>query len=132
MLLDSMVLEFTSREYKFLEEEKNFFEKIGFIYDDFGNNSIVFRAIPYINDSDTIKNVFSEILDYAMEFNKTDKNVVSEKVLHKLACKSAIKANMKLHEIEILNILNELDSIKNPYTCPHGRPTIIKMFKRIV
>jgi len=57
-----------------------------------------------------------------------------------LACKEAVKANKKLDEIEIKKILEELNKIENPYTCPHGRPTIIKitkhefekMFKRIV
>ena len=57
-----------------------------------------------------------------------------------ISCKASIKANMNILEIEVRSLLSMLDKCKNPYTCPHGRPTIIsfskyeieKLFKRVM
>ena len=65
---------------------------------------------------------------------------IKDKMIQIMACKAAIKAGKPLNIPEIQQLLNELYSIENPYTCAHGRPTIIslsdnqlrKLFKRIV
>ena len=57
-----------------------------------------------------------------------------------MACRAAIKANDRIQSMEIRSLLNELETCENPFTCPHGRPTIIfysdyeieKLFKRVV
>ncbi|HHY76967.1 MAG TPA: DNA mismatch repair protein MutL, partial [Clostridiales bacterium] len=71
---------------------------------------------------------------------KNDYNSIYEKAIMELACKSAIKANKKLSEKEAEELIIRLLKTKQPYTCPHGRPTMIsftkneleKKFKRIV
>ncbi|HHV99479.1 MAG TPA: DNA mismatch repair endonuclease MutL [Clostridiaceae bacterium] len=139
-LISPLVLQLTYQECKLLEDEKQFLQRMGYIYDEFGNNSIILRSVPYGIDDYSIKDTFMEVLDYLGNVRGKDRMAVAEETLYTIACKSAVKANKKLNEIEIRNVIDELSKLKNPYTCPHGRPTIIKisknelekMFKRIV
>lgn len=140
MLLAPMVIELTNKEIKFLETESDFFTKLGFIYEDFGNNCIIVRAVPSIMDSSTVKQSFLDIVDTVMNAGTADFRTIADDTLYTIACKAAVKANKKLGDLEIQNLLTELTAMENPYTCPHGRPTILKitkyeiekMFKRIV
>lgn len=129
MLAAPVVLELTHQEVKFLEDEKIFFNKLGFIYENFGNNSIVLRSVPYADQSSAVKEFFLEVLDHVMASGRSDYNLNAEDTLYTVACKAAVKANKKLGDIEIREILKGLEHIKNPYTCPHGRPTAIKIAK---
>ncbi|TYQ18218.1 UNVERIFIED_CONTAM: DNA mismatch repair protein MutL [Acetivibrio alkalicellulosi] len=139
-LLSPVVLELTYQEISFIKEHNETLNKLGFIIESFGNNSVIIRTVPLLNELDSIKEVFLEILDLLMSKTKKDNICIEEEALYKMACKSAVKANVKLDKVGIGNILKELSQINNPYTCPHGRPTIIKitkyelekMFKRIV
>lgn len=138
-LLSTFVLELTYREIKFLEEEKSFFGSLGFDYDSFGSNSVILRSAPF-NVQERVKEIFLELLDYFMNAGRTDKSMITDEALYRIACKAAIKANKKLDDKEILSLLEKLSMLINPYTCPHGRPSAIKlskyelekMFKRIV
>ncbi|MDQ2087008.1 DNA mismatch repair endonuclease MutL [Herbivorax sp. ANBcel31] len=139
-LLEPVVLELTNQEIGFINDKNETLNKLGFIIENFGNNSIILRSVPSSSEREGIKEAFLDILDFLMSENKKDDVYIVEEILYKMACKSAVKANVRLDDIEISNILKELSYIKNPYTCPHGRPTIIKitkhelekMFKRIV
>jgi DNA mismatch repair protein MutL len=140
LLLTPIVIIVTHQELKFLEDKKDFLNKLGYIYDNFGNNSVIIRAVPDISDGDSIKGVFMEVIDNLINTNKSDYSMITDETLYMIACKGAVKANKKLDDIEIKAILDGLNELENPYTCPHGRPTIIKMtkhelekkFKRIV
>lgn len=140
-LLSSVVIELTNHEVKIIEENKEKLNKLGFVFENFGNNSIILRSVPVeLSDSSSAKEAFLDILDFIMSDKRKENILVEEEALYRVACKSAVKANKKLDELEIKKILKDLISIENPYTCPHGRPTIIKitkyelekMFKRIV
>ncbi|MCR4434358.1 MAG: DNA mismatch repair endonuclease MutL [Clostridiales bacterium] len=139
-LLAPVVVELTSEEHGFVFNHKSFFESLGFIFESFGNNSIILRSVPVKSDTESVREVFLQVVDHIIGVEKSDFTENVEDILYTLACKAAIKANKKLDDIEIRNILKNLENIENPYTCPHGRPTIIKitrnelekMFKRIV
>lgn len=139
MLLANIVIELTHKEIKFLEEQKEHFESLGFEYESFGTNAVLLRAVPYGDLGNESKQLFLEILDHWMEHGKS-RTPSTDEALYTIACKAAVKANRKLDEREINQIFNELSRMENPYTCPHGRPTAIKirkydlekMFKRIV
>lgn len=140
MLLAPVVIELTNKEVKLLEAESEFFAKLGFIYEDFGNNCIIVRAVPYIMDQNTVKQGFLDIIDYFQRTHEGEYKTVADETLYTIACKAAVKANKKLGDLEIQSLMDELEKMENPYTCPHGRPTILKitkyeiekMFKRIV
>ena len=139
-LLEPIVIELTNQEVEFINDKNETLNKLGFIIENFGDNSIILRSVPANSESGCVKEAFLDVLDFLMSENKKDNVYIAEEILYKMACKGAVKANEKLGSIEIQNILKKLSQIKNPYTCPHGRPTIIKitkyelekMFKRIV
>lgn len=139
-LLSVIHIELTAGDYQFAMNEASYFEKLGFTYESFGNNSLILRTAPYGDRDVNIKEMFLEILDFVMSESSDREKNVTDKALFKMACKSAVKANMKMDEREIESLLDSLQALENPYTCPHGRPAIIKMrkydleklFKRIV
>lgn len=139
-LIAPVVIELTLQEIKFLEDKKGFFSKIGFVYENFGNNSVILRAVPVAGEGVAVKQLFLEVVDFIISANKPDYSAIADDTLYTIACKAAVKANKKLDDMEIKNLLKELAEIENPYTCPHGRPTIVKItqyelekkFKRIV
>lgn len=140
-LLSPVVIELTSQEVKLIDENKEKLNKLGFSFENFGNNSIILRSVPVIfSDNASVKDAFLDILDFLVSEKRKENILVEEEALYTLACKDAVKANKKLDDLEIKKILDDLSKIDNPYTCPHGRPTIIKitkhefekMFKRIV
>ena len=140
MLISPVHLELTHMEVKLLENEREFFSKFGFIYENFGNNSIILRAVPFAVMEGDVKDIFKEVLDRAAASSAPDHGADVDETLYTIACKAAVKANKKLGEAEIRELLKELGGIENPFTCPHGRPVVInitkhdleKMFKRIV
>jgi DNA mismatch repair protein MutL len=126
----------TSVEMSFLEQNSELIKRMGFDYSQFGKNSILIREIPStINECD-IKDAFATMLD-DMQSEKKDK---VNTAIYSLACKAAVKANRKLDEKQMRYLYENLMKLDNPFTCPHGRPTIVKMtrydfdklFKRIV
>ncbi len=138
-LLAGQVIELTGREMELLEEEKEAFLTLGFDFEPFGSNSVILRAAP-MSEHGNSREMFLELLDYMLTSGKTERSVSSAEALYRIACKAAIKANKKLDELEIKSLLERLSLLENPYTCPHGRPSAIKiskhelekMFKRIV
>jgi DNA mismatch repair protein MutL len=140
MLLAAVVVQLTHQEIKFLEEEVELFNKLGFIYENFGNNSIILRSVPYNEQGGNVREIFLEILDFVINKARIDRTLIADEALYKIACKAAIKANMKMDILEIVKLIERLSEVENPFTCPHGRPSIIKltkhelekMFKRIV
>ncbi len=139
-LLASEVIELTNQELGFIEEEKDLLNKLGFNFETFGNTSIILRSVPVDIDGGGIKEAFMGIVDFLMSKGNKGDSIIEEEALYQIACKSAIKANKRLDEKEIKELLQELEELENPYTCPHGRPTIIKitryefekMFKRVL
>ncbi|MCX7843144.1 MAG: DNA mismatch repair endonuclease MutL [Clostridia bacterium] len=139
-LIVPLVVNMTYKEIKFLEENKDFFISLGFEFENFGNNSVIIRAVPLLDENDAIKSTFLEVIDALINSNKTINSITADETLYSIACKAAVKANKRLDDSEIRSLLEELDFLENPYTCPHGRPTAIrltkheleKMFKRII
>ena len=73
--------------------------------------------------------MFIETLDEIDSISRTAKQEIEEKFISTIACKTAVKANMALTKEEVDSLMNELLVLPNPFTCPHGRPTAIKMSK---
>jgi len=138
MLVSGITIELNSSEYQFAISEEAFFNSLGFSYEPFGLNAILLRSVPFA-ETDAGK-LFLETLELVMSGRTGEKEIIADETLYSIACKSAVKANKKLSEIEIRALLDRLSSLENPYTCPHGRPVIFKLrrydleklFKRIV
>ena len=138
-LLIPITLEFTNSEFMILKENFEVLKKLKFEIEEFGVNSIIIKAHPTWMAEGFTENTMRKIIEIIME-NKKDFSIekFNEKVATMMSCKKAIKANtaLSMNEMEIL--VNDLRKCKNPYNCPHGRPTTIfysnydleKLFKR--
>ena len=111
------------------KENMEIFKKAGFILEEFGENTIKLTGVPNIClDLDT-KELFLETLDEINTVARTAKQEIEEKFIATVACKAAVKANMALTKEEVESLMDKLLALPNPFTCPHGRPTAIKMTK---
>jgi len=139
VLAAPIVLELSFEDYMVYEENIEIFRNTGFNIEKFGENTINIREIPIILGEIQVKNLFLNIIDNLKAMGSGETSEVKYDKIAKLACKAAIKANNKLSLIEMKHLIEELRYIDNPFTCPHGRPTIIKItlnelekrFKRI-
>lgn len=111
------------RERELIFEEEENFSKAGFEVDRFSDNEILIRAVPMIDFRDSIENIFRNILKNIKENKNVD---IRESILISMSCKGAIKANERLTYEEMEKIVGELHEI-GEYTCPHGRPIIVKI-----
>lgn len=140
LLLSPVSIDLTHQEHEYLQEQSAFFVRLGFQYEDFGSNSVILRAVPVGRETGGIRELFMEVLDFLMKNGRNKNNMPADETLYMMACKAAVKANSTLEEPEIRTLLDRLSIVENPYTCPHGRPSAIKlrkydlekMFKRIV
>ena len=108
--------------------------------EDFGGNEIAISSVPLDLYGQNEKDMFLSLLDeLCNEVPKGRQELVYEKMAS-MACKAAVKGNMRMSKEEVKTLLAEMMELDNPYNCPHGRPTIISMtkyelekkFKRIV
>ena len=128
MLLPDIIT-LSHKEKSIVKENIELFRKAGFTIEEFGENTIRLVGVPAIClDLDT-KELFLEILDTIDTVAITAKQEKEDKFIATIACKAAVKANMALTKEEVDNLMKELLVLPNPFTCPHGRPTAIKMDK---
>ncbi|WP_368487417.1 DNA mismatch repair endonuclease MutL [Clostridium sp. BJN0013] len=139
ILITPVVMELTAEDYICYVENKDVFKRAGFNVELFGNNTINVREVPVILGNPDVKNLFIDIIDNLKNMGFGDTIEVKYLSIATLACRAAIKAKCNLSIMEMEYLLEELRFIEDPFTCPHGRPTIIKFtlndlekkFKRI-
>lgn len=123
------VITLTHKEMDIARENMDKFEKAGFVLEEFGENTIKLTGVPNICLELDTKELFLETLDEINTVARTAKQEIEERFIATIACKAAVKANMALTEEEVDSLLSELLKLPNPFTCPHGRPTAIKLSK---
>ena len=128
MLLPDIIT-LTHKEMEVARENMSMFERAGFIVEEFGENTIKLSGVPEMCLDLETKEMFLETLDEIMTLGRTAKQEIEERFIATVACKAAVKANMVLDEKEVKSLMDELLELPNPFTCPHGRPTSIKMTK---
>lgn len=135
-----MVVTVSITEAEALERYKDAFAGLGFTIEAFGGNEYCIREVPANLYGIGERDLFMELLDaISQENGMLDTEVIASKIAT-MACKMSIKGNQKVSLIEVEHLLDQLMELENPYQCPHGRPTIIKMskyeidkkFKRII
>ena len=127
LMLIPDVITLSHKEMDIAKENIPMFEKAGFTLEEFGENTIKLTGVPTVCiDLDT-KELFLETLDEINTVARTAKQEKEEKFIATVACKAAVKANMALTKEEVEKLMDELLKLPNPFTCPHGRPTVIKM-----
>lgn len=139
-LMPPAVVTLSAAEIEFLHENMEMFEALGYQIENFGGREFKLDAVP--------DNLFGLdgrelFIDFIADASSSAKKVTIDTFIHKLstmACKAAIKGNTEISFKEADALIDQLLKLENPYTCPHGRPTVISMteaeiekkFKRIV
>ena len=128
MLLPDIIT-LSHKEMGVMKDNMDMFKKAGFELEEFGENTIKLTGVPSICLNMNTKELFLETLDEINTVARTAKQEIEDRFIATIACKAAVKANMALTKEEIDNLMAELLKLPNPFTCPHGRPTAIKMTK---
>jgi len=127
LLLLPDVITLTHKEMDIARDNMQIFRNAGFELEEFGENTIKLNGVPTVcYDLDT-KELFLETLDEINTVARTAKQEIEERFIETVACKAAVKARMSLDKQEVESLMDELLKLPNPFTCPHGRPTAIKM-----
>lgn len=131
ILLKPEIIELNQNEYDKILNYIDLFTRLGFKIEDFGDNSVVLREVPMIFGMPTYVNFIRDIID------SLDKEISSnyEADLYKImkkACKASVKAGDDLSDMEIESLIRDLKNCENPYTCPHGRPTVVEVSKHTI
>lgn len=129
MLLLPDILEVSKKDMHMIKSHLDLFEQAGFAIEEFGENTIKINGVPVICFEMNTKDLFMDIIDGMDITNRTNTQEIEEKFIATVACKAAVKANMKLDEKEIRGLLDQLMLLENPFSCPHGRPTAIRISK---
>lgn len=134
-----LVLDYSLSEAALLDEDKlKALAEVGIVLEPFGNSSFRVLEVPLWTEEYDEKIYVTSLIEQLMASGKIDQEQIRTNAIATMACKASIKANMRLSQLEQQVLVEELFKANNPYTCPHGRPTIIqftkyqleKMFKR--
>ena len=128
MLLPDIIT-LSHKEMEIAKDNMQMFRKAGFMVEEFGENTIKLTGVPEMCLDLETKEMFLETLDEINSVSRTAKQEIEERFIATVACKAAVKANMALTKEEVDSLMQELLALPNPFTCPHGRPTAIKMSK---
>ena len=128
-LMPPMVLTVTYAERQAILDNFDLFMKIGYDIEEFGGNEFKINAVPSNLFGLHGRDMFLEFVGSLIQNSGYMSNDVFIKKLSTMACKAAVKGNMNLSFQEADALVDKLLSLENPYTCPHGRPTIISMSK---
>ncbi len=138
-LLIPINIELTKKEFIIIKENINILTDLGFDVEEFGDNSYIFRSHPIWLKKDYEEESIRRLLELIVMIEKDfNKEKFMENIAITMSCKLSIKANENISINEMETLINKLRECNNPYTCPHGRPTIIsfsnyeleKLFKR--
>ncbi len=129
MLLLPDIITLSHLEMEIVKENLDVFKKMGFVLEVFGINSIKLTGVPLKFETYNTKELFLDILDEISGEENTSKKEVEDNFLATIACKAAIKANMNMTNKEISVLIDKMLTLENPFSCPHGRPSAIKLNK---
>lgn len=138
-LLMPLVFELSDEDFAFYLENQDVFKNSGFNIEIFGDNTLNIKECPYILGKADLKEFFIATLNDIKNLGSGSVEDVKYNKIAQMACKKAVKANEELTLDEMKHLIDEVKYMEDPYTCPHGRPTIIKFtlyelekrFKRI-
>jgi DNA mismatch repair protein MutL len=127
-LLFPIVFEMSGTEKAVLASGGEYFNNLGFEISDFGGNAVSVSALPAFLKDSQAEEAIREMARYLLEGRDPEKFKEPQKrFAAAFACGTAIKTGQKLSQEEMNALINTLFSANNPYTCPHGRPTLVRI-----
>lgn len=139
MLLVPEVVSLTPTEFATAMENKSFFESLGWEIEEFGDNDIAVRAVPYVISKEQAPDTLIEIIGNLQSGKRSPETNKEDRILYTIACRSAVKGHDKLTLPEMEKLVQQVRESEKTLTCPHGRPvsTVVtkafveKLFNRI-
>lgn len=140
LLQPPVILTLTMQEEQAVREHMSVFEELGYQIDPFGGREYAVSGVPahlpQVGNEELLREIIDSLVD---EHAKDTPDILKDKIAS-MSCKAAVKGNNRLPREQMEELLRELMTLENPYHCPHGRPTMIKMtkteldkkFKRII
>jgi len=125
-LLIPQKIEVTAVEKSIISENQEIFSEFGFDIDQFSDNEMLLRAVSAFDFREDVKNVLQKLLEDLK--NENEIKDLRENIIISMSCKGAVKAGQKLDMDEMRNMVRRLHEV-GKYTCPHGRPIIVKLTK---
>jgi DNA mismatch repair protein MutL len=126
-LLVPIIVSFSKSEALFLENNLDAFDNIGFKLEQIGDLDFAIRMIPLWAKIDNLESIIYDILSKMIDEKKVDVIYFRDHIAKQISCKASIKANHTISRVEVDALISNLNKCDNPFTCPHGRPTIIKI-----
>ncbi|TMW73290.1 DNA mismatch repair endonuclease MutL [Alteribacter natronophilus] len=139
-LLVPVTFDFTQREENAVLEKNEELQAVGIELENFGQRSYIVRSHPFWFPKGEEESLIREMIDLAIDGRAPDVKKMREEAAILMSCKAAIKANRYLRQDEMHRLLETLRTCEEPYTCPHGRPVVLRfttyemerMFKRVM
>ncbi len=137
-LLIPVKIELTANEFLIIKNHLQTLQQYGFLAEEFGTNTIIIRSHPNWIEEDIAEECIRKVVDIIISKENFDFDQFVWRMASTMACRMSVKANDYLSYDDQVWLLNALRNCENPFTCPHGRPTIItytkydleKLFKR--
>ncbi len=137
-LLIPVKIELASNEFLIIKNHLDILNKYGFLAEEFGMNTIIVRSHPHWIEDDIAEECIRKVVDIIIMKEDFDFDQFVWRMASTMACRMSVKANDYLSYDDQVWLLDTLRCCENPFTCPHGRPTIItytkydleKLFKR--
>lgn len=128
ILVEPILIECDQATALRLSERTELLEKIGFALEPFGETDFILREVPMLFDVPGTKRFFDQLKDQenAHELRAAAARPIEDRMMS-MACKAAVKANDDLTPFEAAQLIKELRTLESPYTCPHGRPLVVRM-----
>lgn len=127
-LLFPVSLDVSPREQTALEEYRAALGQYGLEIEPFGGSTYLLKSVPALLAKADYKKLLFDLFDQLVDTEKTmPLDQIFDAILKLMACHAAIRAHQPLQQAQIFGLLQQMDTVEYPYTCPHGRPTIVKI-----
>lgn len=130
MLIEPVIVEVAGEEMAAYRENKELIDGMGFETEEFGESSVIVRSVPGEVELGEAEPLLLELISQGEELKSELIGEKQERLLYTIACKAAVKANMRMRRQEMETLVRNVLRLKNINTCPHGRPIIITMSKK--
>jgi len=131
-LLTGQVVDLSVAQKLVCVDQKDFLEELGFVVSDFSGNTVRLESVPEVFGRVGGKELFLAVIEELAEGRSSGKNAVvdlKEKIVTRMACRAAVMAGEEITVRQMERFVSELNLKKNPFTCPHGRPTMMMTSK---
>ena len=128
-VLIPMVVELPLNEFQIVVSNMELLEKLHIKAEVFGSNAIKITQIPYYFKRIDLKVYVDDVINHIVTNKNVDETILMDYAIATAACKASLKANTYLTKMDMEVIISDLFKCADPYTCPHGRPTMVKYSK---